>query len=156
MSFLIWKSKVEFDTMIRDLYDTASWKKARERNMYILCTFKRGGGEYICLYMNRVAWGTTWEAAHNDCHRKEDLSSRDGEVGQEGTEAGGLWWGLPFQCTLSLWGLLSQAPYANNTHLKSKVNKSTAVTSNSGIPCRNENEPSRGTPARRMKLTEWN
>ena len=55
-----------------------------------------------CLYVDRGTWGTTWEAAHDDCHRKEDLGSRKGGMGQEGMEAGGLWWGLPFQCTPSL------------------------------------------------------
>ena len=76
----------------------------------------------------------------------------------EGTEAGGLWWGHPFQCIPSLLCPLSHALCANNTHLKSKINKSTVVTSNKGIPCRNENELSRGTPTKkddtdRMKLT---
>ena len=49
---------------------------------------------------------------------------------------------------------LSYAPYAHNTHLESKANKTTGLISDNGILGRKENEPLEPHPARKMKLTE--
>ena len=44
--------------------------------------FKNGdSGDYVHLSVDRVTWGIAGEAAQSDCHRKEDLGSRNGGMG---------------------------------------------------------------------------
>ena len=47
--------------------------------------FKKGGsGEYTCLYVDRGTWGTTSEAAHNDCPGRKTWAAGTGWWGRRG------------------------------------------------------------------------
>ena len=47
--------------------------------------FKKGGsGEYTCLCVDRGTWGTTSEAAHNDCPGRKTWAAGTGQWGRRG------------------------------------------------------------------------